>query len=62
MGGAEEMVGIRAVVTDQAEQRRSVAYPVILADGGRLVLVDAEMALDVLGHRAVDVGKMCGVA
>src|SRR6185369_12441110 len=53
----EKMPGVGAVVTHQAEQRGAVAYPVILAQAGGGVLVEPQVPLDVLAHRAVDVGE-----
>ncbi len=54
---AQEVIGVGAVVADEPEQGRAVAYPVLLPDARRFFLVEAEMALDVFAHRAVDVGK-----
>ena len=38
-----------------AEQRGSVALPVVLAYAGRLVLVHTEVIADILDHRTIDV-------
>lgn len=61
VGFKEEMGRIGAVVAHQAEKCGAVARPVVLAQPVGFVLIDAEVALDVLPHGAVDVREDVGV-
>ena len=55
------MRGGHAVVANQAEQRRTVAQPIALAQPPRLVGVDVEVGGDIVGHRDVQLAER-GVA
>jgi len=59
---AEEMVGIGAVMADQAEQRCSVANPIILTDGGCFKLATPRWRSMYSVIERLMWGKMCGEA
>ena len=50
----EKVAGLDRVVPHHAEQGRAVATPVVLAQRGRGVLVEADVLDDVAGHRRAD--------
>ena len=50
MGFPKKMAGVCAVMAHQAKQRGAIASPVLLPDTGGLMLVDAQVTLDVLPH------------
>ena len=54
---AQEVVRVDRVMADHPQQGSAVAFPVALPDTIGFPTVDAEMALDVFAHRAIDVGE-----
>ena len=55
VGLFEEVVGLDAVVAHQAEQRRAVVVPVVLAQGRRALRIHPEVAHHVRVHRRIEV-------
>jgi hypothetical protein len=53
----QEVGGADAVMADQAEQRRPVAQPVVLAQPAGFVVIDAKPAGHVLAHGDVQLAE-----